>query len=91
MNSPSEFQSPFHGTELTDLLSTILSIVMYVLFPVVVIMVMYTGFLFVTAKGNPQKIQQARTALMWTVIGGLVVLGARAFSLMVESTVTSLT
>ena len=85
------FLSPFHGTTLPELLATLISILMYILFPLVVMMIVYTGFLFVTAQGNPAKIQKARSALVWTLIGGLIILGAQAFSIMIEATVDSMT
>jgi len=55
------------------------------------VMVIYVGFLFVAAQGNEEKIRSARSALMWTVIGGLILLGAQAISLVIQSTVTSIT
>ncbi len=89
-NTASQFLNPFAGTTLQELLATILTVVVYVLFPIVVLVIIYTGFLFVTAQGNPQKIQKARSALVWAVIGALIILGAQAFSIMISATVTSL-
>lgn len=53
-------------------------------------MVVYVGFLFVAARGNEEKIRSAREALVWTVIGGLILLGAEAISLVIENTVKTL-
>ena len=57
---------------------------------VIVLMLVYVGFLFVTARGEPGKITTARTALLWTVVGALVLLGAQAISLGIQSTVQAL-
>jgi len=54
-------------------------------------MVIYTGFLFVMARGNPSKIEEARTALLWTLIGGVILLGAQGITLAIQETVTSIT
>jgi archaellum component FlaF (FlaF/FlaG flagellin family) len=57
---------------------------------VLIFMLVWVGFLFVTAQGNPEKISSARSALIWTVIGGLILLGAEAISKVIEATVSSL-
>jgi hypothetical protein len=52
-----------------------------------------TGLLvsfFVAAQGNEEKIRSARSALVWTVIGGLILLGAKAIALVIEQTVSTL-
>ncbi len=83
------FIPPFEG-DLEDFLLKILNAAVYILFPFIVLMIVYTGFLFVTAQGNVTKITQAREALVWTVVGALVVLGAKAIALAIEATVEDL-
>ncbi len=84
------FISPVEG-DLYDLLVKILNAAVYILFPFIVLMIVYTGFLFVAAQGNATKITQAREALVWTVVGALVVLGAKAIALAIEATVVEIT
>jgi len=55
-----------------------------------VLMLVYVGFLFVSARGNDEKIRSARTALMWTVVGGLLLLGASAIATVIANTAASL-
>ena len=43
-----------------------------------IIMLIYAGFLFVTANGDPGKIKSAREVVMWAVIG--IIVGILAFS-----------
>ncbi len=83
------FIPPIDG-DLFTLLVKILNAAVYILFPFIVLMIVYTGFLFVTAQGNATKISQAREALVWTVVGALVVLGAKPIALAIEATVDSL-
>jgi hypothetical protein len=42
--------------------------------PILTIMVLWAGFLFLTSAGNPQKVADARKALLWAVIGFAIVL-----------------
>ena len=53
---------------------------------VAVMAVVYSGFLFVTAGGNPEKISKARGAFIWAVIGGLVLLGSWAIAAGIRET-----
>ena len=57
---------------------------------IVTFFLIFSGFLFVTAQGNEEKLKRAKTAILWTVIGAAVLLGAVAISELVESTVDEL-
>jgi len=73
------------------LVAKLLEIVVQIGVPIVIFFLVYVGFLFVTARGNPEKISIARNAFMWTVIGGVVLLGAQLLSSVVENTVRQIT
>ncbi|MGM0482455.1 MAG: hypothetical protein ACQEP6_01140 [Patescibacteria group bacterium] len=53
--------------------------------------IVYSGFLFVTAQGNPEKLTKARSAFIWAVIGGLIILGSWAIAQAIEATVDQIT
>lgn len=78
------------GTTLTTLLTSVLGFVTTIGSIVVILMLVYIGFLFVTAQGEPGKLTEAKTALMWTVIGALILLGAQAIQLGITATVQAL-
>lgn len=78
------------GTDLPTLLNKILGFVVYIGAIIVIFMLVYVGFLFVTARGNETKITEARKALLWTVVGALILLGAQAISLGIQATVQAL-
>lgn len=75
---------------LPEFLSAILGGIVQIGTIVLIMMLVYVGFLFVAARGNAEKIQGAKSALLWTVIGGLILLGATAIQLVIEGTVNSL-
>lgn len=52
--------------------------------------IIWVGFKFVVAQGNEEKLQEARGAFVWVVIGGLILLGAQAISLVIQQTVEGL-
>ncbi len=76
--------------DLGDVLSLVLGILVQIGSILLVLALVWVGFSFVAAQGNEEKIRSARDALMWTVIGGLLLLGAQALSLVIQATVQSL-
>lgn len=83
--------NPFNNiNSLPELLTAILKGVVEIGAIFLTLMIVYVGFLFVAARGNEEKIRSARDALMWTVIGGLILLGAEAISLVIQATVKTL-
>ena len=85
------FDNPLACKTLYECLVSVLNIVIYVLFPFIVLMIVYTGFLFVVAQGKPEKLSRAKSALVWVLIGALVILGSKALALAIEATVAELT
>jgi len=67
------------GDNITDIpkfIEVLVTIVLTVGIPIVALAIIYTGFLFVAAQGNPEKLTKARKALLYTLIGGALLLGA---------------
>lgn len=58
--------------------------------PIIVIFIIYAGFLFVTAGDNEAQISKAKTTIMWTLIGAAVLIGAKVIAMAVQTTVLSL-
>jgi len=83
--------NPLSGVcSLSDFLKAILAGVVQIGTIILIMMLVYVGFLFVAARGNSEKLQSAKSALVWSVIGGLILLGATAIQLVIEGTVNSL-
>lgn len=57
---------------------------------VAVLALMYVGFMFVTARGDTAKLETARMAFLYTVIGIAVLLGAELIASVTSNTVTNL-
>lgn len=56
----------------------------------VILMLVFVGFKFVTAQGSDTKITEARGMLLWTVVGALILLGAKAIQVGITATVKAL-
>ncbi len=81
---------PFGGLTLMAFLNKILDFVIQIGTVVIILMLVYVGFLFVVARGDTGKLTTARQALLYTVIGALILLGSKAIALGIEATVRAL-
>jgi len=79
--------NPLKATTISEFLLAIVGVLLMFAVPIVVIYIMYAGFLFVTARGNTEQISTARTALLWAVVGGVVVIGARVIISVIQGTI----
>ena len=90
--SPIKIDNPFNGGG--DLQTIFKSIVDNILLPiggvVAVLSFIWVGFMFVMAQGDPTKLTTARTALWYTAIGTLILLGASAILTVLGNTVDQL-
>ena len=84
-----EFINPLAFPTITELMQAILNMVIVISIPFVMLFIIYAGFLYVTAQGNPEKLQVANRALVYGVIGGVVIIGAVAILQIVENTVNA--
>lgn len=79
------------GSDIPSIITAVLNnIVMPLASVLVVLAILYSGFKFVIAQGNPKEIQEARQGLVWVLIGTLVLLGAVGISKALQATVNSI-
>ncbi len=81
--------NPLKATSISEFLVAIVDVLLIFATPIIVIYIMYAGFKFVTAQGNPSEIESARTALLWAVVGGVIVLGAKLIIEVIQGTITA--
>ncbi len=82
--------NPIKVDSINGLIKTLLEGVLKVGIPIVALAIIYCGFLFVSARGNPEKLNTAKSALLYTVIGAAILLGSWAISQLISNTVLSL-
>ncbi|MBI2644322.1 MAG: hypothetical protein HYW95_02325 [Candidatus Wildermuthbacteria bacterium] len=52
---------------------------------ILVLVVLYAGFTFLTSGGDPQKLAKAKSILLWAVIGFVIILLAQGISTTIEN------
>lgn len=82
--------NPIAADNIQELFEAIIDIVLVFAVPIIVFFIIYAGFLYVTARGNQATIQKAHMALLYALIGGLLILGARVLIEVVGGTVDSI-
>ena len=83
--------NPLNSTStLQDLIKNVLEKALYIGVPIIALAIIYSGFLFVSAVGNPEKIGKAKDTLLYTLIGAAILLGSWAIAQLITSTVTAL-
>lgn len=83
------FKNPLSFTSITDMIVAILNIVIIISTPIVVFFLIYAGFMYVTAQGNPEKLKVASSALLYGIIGGVIILAAIPILTIVKNLVSS--
>jgi undecaprenyl pyrophosphate phosphatase UppP len=78
------FQNPLSGPNASNsigqLVNNLFDAIIQIGLVFVVMAIIYAGLQFVLAQGNDDKLKKAKSIFLWTVIGGVILLGAGAIS-----------
>ncbi|MGB2762554.1 MAG: hypothetical protein WBC21_03380 [Minisyncoccales bacterium] len=69
-----EIENPLDCATIDCIIISIVSFIFYIALAIAPIMFIIAGLAFVTAAGDPVKIQKAKDIVLWTVIGLVIVL-----------------
>lgn len=86
-----KIKNPFKSNSVEGLLKAIVNEILIPIGSIVAaIMVIYAGFLFVTARGDAGQIKTAKQALLYAVIGAAILLGAWVIINAISATIDKL-
>ncbi len=74
---------------LCDLINAVLNVVAEIAAIVAVLFIIFSGFLFVTAQGNPAKLEQAKKTFYTTIIGTAIIVGGSIITKIIINTVNA--
>lgn len=89
-NSYIGFQNPLKADTICQALKIFLNALLTLAIPVAVVFLVYAGFLFVWARGNPAGLKKARSNLFYVIIGIGIFMGAWVLGQMIANTLGSL-
>jgi hypothetical protein len=82
------FENPLGGvSELDQLFLEIVNVLLIIAVPIIVFFIIFAGFTYVTAQGNPEKIKLASQSLLYGIIGGVIILGSSAIMVIIRNLV----
>jgi uncharacterized membrane protein YidH (DUF202 family) len=87
---PTRLNNPITYNSIDGLLSAILGFIINIGSPLIVLALVYAGFKFISARGNPTKIEEAKDILLYVLIGAVLILGAQALKIVITGTVSSI-
>ena len=88
--APGKIQNPIAATDLASFATSLLTIVMKIGIPLVSLMVIWSGLMFVLARGNSEKLEEAKTRFLYTLIGAGILLGAWTVATVIQATIQAL-
>lgn len=86
-----KLENPIGGIDsIPALVENILDIILTIGVPLIAMAIIYSGYLFVAAQGNPTKLETAKKSLVYVILGAGILLGAYAIASAVVSTVEAI-
>lgn len=87
---PGTVCNPIKVNTINGLIKTVLEGAIKIGIPIIALAIIYSGFLFVMARGSSEALQKAKDSLLYTLIGAAVLLGSWAIAQLITETVRSL-
>ncbi len=75
---------------LVDFIDKVIKFALTIGIPIIAIAIIYSGLLFVTARGNDSQLETAKNAFTYAVIGGAILLGSWIFAKLIKETIESI-
>ena len=89
-DSDIQLENPIRFDNLGEFLVEVLGVVIVIALPIIVLAIIYAGFLFVSAQGDESKIKSAKSIFTWTVVGAGIILGAQVIAFAIQATIEAL-
>jgi hypothetical protein len=79
--------NPLKSETIAQLVENIAALAAKIGIPIAAIFIIYSGLLFVTARGNEEQLKKAKTNFMWAMIGTAILLGAWVIAKAISETI----
>mgnify|MGYP001594668895 CR=1 FL=1 len=74
------FKNPIQATSFDQVVLGFAKLLAQVGLPIAAIFLVWSGFLFVTARGDDKKLTDAKNTFYWTILGTALIVGAYAIA-----------
>jgi heme/copper-type cytochrome/quinol oxidase subunit 2 len=80
-------KSPIEAKSIDALIANIIDLVLFIAIPILICVFIWIGLKFVLAQGKPEEIKNAKSMLLWTLVGAAIVIGAKTIQVLVSGTI----
>jgi len=85
-----QLKNPLRYDTVQELVTAFIRILIQIGLSIAVLFIVYSGFLFVTATGNPEKLKTAKQTFIWAVVGTAILLGALVIMEVIVNTIKAI-
>ena len=79
-NAQGRFFNPITSTALEAIILGIADILYLIALPFLGIIIIWAGFRIASSKGNEEQLTQAKKFLYWSIVGSIIIIGAKAIA-----------
>lgn len=84
------FSNPLTVDSVPDFISKALKVMVMVALPIISLFIVYSGFMFVLARGNEGMLSEAKKNFFYVIIGAILILGAWVIATLIGGTISQL-
>ncbi len=87
-----QFDSPLKAefSTIPNFIAGALRAMVMIALPIIALFMVYSGFLFILARGNESKLSEAKQNFFYVIIGAILILGAWVLATMIGGTIAQL-
>lgn len=74
---------------LQDAVPVLIDLFIKLMIPLIALSIIFTGYTFATAKGDPAQLKKARMMLTYAIVGTMIILAAKGIAIAIQETVTT--
>jgi len=89
-NPETQLCNPLRSQTLDQFVERVTTAAVRIGVPIAALFIIWAGFKFVTARGNPEGLKQAKSIFWWTIIGTAVLLAASLLANVLSTSVNQL-
>lgn len=89
-NGTNCLENPLRFGSIEGFIEGVLRAIVVISIPIIVAFMVFAGFKYIAARGNPGKIGEANKNFMYVIIGTIMILGAWVLATLIGGTVTQL-
>jgi hypothetical protein len=83
-------QNPLKFDNINDFIAGTLRAIVMIAIPLITIFIVYAGFKFISARGNPGGLSEAKENFKWVILGAILILSAWVLATLIGGTVRQL-